>query len=131
MKSLKKEFEKIKKEVLNEFKWKVDKKLEKIGDNNFIQTKHVVSLIKCFNDNLAKAIDLTIEKTTKNVKSAVQLVLQEMERLKSMAIESSEGRHSGDKEIRKYCNCVYCGMVSAYENSIRLIKKAFSGVIEE
>ena len=72
--------EKIKKEVLNRFKWKVDKKLEKIGDNNFIQTKHVVSLIKCFNDNLAKAIDLTIEKTTKDVKSAVQGLLKEIER---------------------------------------------------
>ena len=109
--------EKIKKEVLNRFKWKVDKKLEKIGDNNFIQTKHVVSLIKYFNDNLAKAIDLTIKKTTKNVKAAVQLVLKEIEKEKKKYAERNRGWTA---EI-----------IEGLEIAENKIKKAFSGVLEK
>ena len=120
--------EKIKKEVLNRFKWKVDKKLEKIGDNNFIQTKHVVSLIKCFNDNLAKAIDLTIEKTTKDVKSAVQGLLKdikkEIEKHKKKAKKADE---KYDWEAREH----ELGIVDSLEIAKQKIKKWFGDFDEK
>jgi len=59
--------DKIKKEVWNKFRCKMNKKLENVGDNSFIQTEVLVFFIKGFNENLAKAIDLTIVKTAKEI----------------------------------------------------------------
>jgi len=66
----------------------------------------------------------------RELKLVIQGLLEEIENLKQNNINYSENKHSKDPKIRKVCECPCCNRVSAYENSITLIKKAFEGVIE-
>jgi len=66
-----------------------------------------------------------------DVKEAVRRLLEDIEELKLSKINESEEKHSEIRNLRIICSCECCSIVSAYINSINIIKKHLGWVVGE